>query len=690
VPNADLGHRPIVRQELVVHVFAPADGPRATDSYARLRALWSACAQRFGPVRSIAGVAFATALPDSPSMLPTMTTVAGQQGADTGFQAVLRREHDVVNLSVALAPTRADTNSPGWIELDRRWDRLMSESTDDFLGEARLYLGQLADPGSMDASPRLADSVAHALSLPDRAHLDGGLRTTTGFAIWEVAPTEDGRQQRRIAVLASDRHHDELSAWTWSRGDAAMPPFARYLMHAAVIRYELRVRDKAEAVAGARTRLDTDTAELHRLLDSFPADGPPPDGRRAARRRLTGLRVDQVRVALLASQVRDMRRTVQIARDNMVAVVERQPTSEVAERTVLVDDRALAEWFVTHLEDDAANLEAASARAVTVAEVADAVLASDRESTQAVRPTFGVVTALPEEFAAVHMLLDEPTRQLVDGDRADYVIGTMPSLVPGWPHVVVLTLLGDTANDPAAESCANLIRSFRSVDQIVMVGIAAGVPNPRHPERHVRLGDIVVATWGIVDYDHVMETPDGPVPRQPFPRPSALLARRAKMLEVMDLLGERPWEQWLNRITTQQADFHRPAEATDIVLDEEGRTLAHPSRTVTRHRGDRPKVHYGLVGSADRGLRNARVRDSLADRHELRAVEMEGKGIGNAAFAGGREWLVVRGISDYGDSGTDKRWRGYASATAAAYLRALLAQCPPIRDHGGHTRAPDD
>jgi nucleoside phosphorylase len=99
-----------------------------------------------------------------------------------------------------------------------------------------------------------------------------------------------------------------------------------------------------------------------------------------------------------------------------------------------------------------------------------------------------------------------------------------------------------------------------------------------------------------------------------------------------------------------------------------------------------PKVHHGLIGSADRSLRSARVRDALA-ADQLIAFEMEGKGIGSAGFAGGLEWFVVRGVSDYGDAGTDKRWRGYASIVAAAYVRALLAECAPLRPRGGHPHA---
>src|ERR1700761_1435406 len=89
------------------------------------------------------------------------------------------------------------------------------------------------------------------------------------------------------------------------------------------------------------------------------------------------------------------------------------------------------------------------------------------------QPAFGIITALPEEFAAVRAMIDEPERTNTTGDRADYVLSRMPSLDPALPHSVVLTILGESGNDPAAGGCANLLRSFWSVRCVLMAGIAA-------------------------------------------------------------------------------------------------------------------------------------------------------------------------------------------------------------------------
>ncbi|HEX5403540.1 MAG TPA: hypothetical protein VFX16_14710 [Pseudonocardiaceae bacterium] len=293
-------------------------------------------------------------------------------------------------------------------------------------------------------------------------------------------------------------------------------------------------------------------------------------------------------------------------------------------------------------------------------------------------PTIGLITAVPEEFVAMRALIDEPVDRYVDDDPARYTVGTMPSAGGRPPHPVALATLGATATDAAANGCANLARSFPSIIVVVMVGIAAGVPAVIRPERHVRLGDIVVAE-GVVDYDHIRVLTDGAELRRGFPVPCAMLTRSTTILRSDEMIGHRPWEEWLD-ISSRPGlhSYGRPTDATDIVYDASGHKLDHPRRDRTGHRKGYPKVHYGLVGSADRALSDVGVRDQLAAQHSVLALEMEGAGIGGSAFLNDLAWFMVRGVSDYGDSHRDSVWRRYASLTAAAYVRALLATCLPL------------
>ncbi len=78
-------------------------------------------------------------------------------------------------------------------------------------------------------------------------------------------------------------------------------------------------------------------------------------------------------------------------------------------------------------------------------------------------------------------------------------------------------------------------------------------------------------------------------------------------------------------------------------------------------------------------MRDVVMRDKLARRHNVRAVEMESSGIAVSAALRATHWFVVRGIADYCDNaGKDDRWHAYAALAAAAYVRALLAECHPL------------
>lgn len=299
----------------------------------------------------------------------------------------------------------------------------------------------------------------------------------------------------------------------------------------------------------------------------------------------------------------------------------------------------------------------------------------------AVQPVIGLVTTLPEEFAAMATLIDDGQERAIAGDPAEYICGTIPSAVSGQPHPVVLTMVTDSGANGTATAAANMLRSFESVDQVVMVGVAAGVPAPHEPQRHVRLGDVVVATRGLVDYEDAVDEAGGGSPRQRFARPSALLAHRAKVLMADELMGRRPWEDELDRLLERLPGFARPDPATDRLYLDNGpdtREIQHPNPVMSGHREGQPKVHQGRIGSAGRLPRDAGRRDALAHEHDLRAFEMEGSGIGLSAFADGRDWLAVRGISDYREQRVGSLWRPYAAAAAAAYTSALLRRCPPI------------
>ncbi|MGN9912782.1 CATRA conflict system CASPASE/TPR repeat-associated protein [Phytohabitans sp. LJ34] len=641
-----------VRQELVVHVFAPLDGPRRELAYQQVRRMWTAARTLLRTTEGIGRGGPPTDLPDECAELPAGPVVAAQQSADRRVQAILRREHDVLSLSIGWL---ADPDAPPrtWEEWEAQWAAVAAGGTEEMVGVVRLYIG--THPAARRGGPPVRPSVELAAELAADLTPDGGTLWNDGVLVdgcvlWELPPFDGhARRERRILALATPDRERDMSALAWWRGEAELAPLARYLLDAAKVRYQLRVRQAAEV---------------------------------SLRAALAG-RATATEMTVLLTRLADMKLTVEIARSNMDTVLRTiDPWGGTPAGGLFADDRGCAAWVESLLADDVRYMSNAHRRAQHLLDRGPRVAAGKAP----VQPVIGLVTALPEEFAAMSALVDGVEEWSVAGDPAEYVCGTMPSAAAGRPHPVVLTLLTETGTNWAATAVANMMRSFESVDQILMVGIAAGVPAPVDPHRHVRLGDVVVATWGIVDYDHVVDRPDGVTLRQGFPQPSALLTHRAKGLMAAALRGQRPWEEELVVLLRELPGFARPDPATDRLYAHDGPDagqVRHPDPAVSGHRPGLPKVHEGRIGSANRSLRNAARRDALAREFDLRAIEMEGSGIGSSAFAGGRDWLVIRGISDYGDQRLGHLWRGYASAAAAAYTRALLRRCPPITPHGG-------
>lgn len=263
-------------------------------------------------------------------------------------------------------------------------------------------------------------------------------------------------------------------------------------------------------------------------------------------------------------------------------------------------------------------------------------------------PEIGVITALPVETVAVRHVLGGLAPVPARHDPNRYATVTLAC------GTVVSTLLVATGNAAAADACAHLVHSFPSVRTVVMCGIALGVPRPGDPEHDLRLGDVVVGSAGVVHYSHLRVTDRGSDLRGDTLVASPTLMRGVNEIRAAQHLGRRPWQRWLD--APPSPSYRRPGPHTDPL----------PARPGSA------EVFYGRIGSGDELLRSASRRDEIARTGDLLAIEMEGAGVAVSAALGGRECLVIRGISDYGDAEKSDLWQPYASLAAAAYLRAVL------------------
>ena len=245
-----------------------------------------------------------------------------------------------------------------------------------------------------------------------------------------------------------------------------------------------------------------------------------------------------------------------------------------------------------------------------------------------------------------------------------------------------MTLLKTMGSNSAAATVAHLLRSFANVTDILMVGIAAGVPRADAPDKHVRLGDVVVSVDGVVPYDNIKLRQRGRVEfRGSSAKPSSVMVGRVNSLRAKAIEGNRPWEQYLTRCAGLQ-DCTRPIPDTDKLYDwtDPPVELHHPLDT--HRREGQPTIHFGRIASANILLKSPSVRDFLREHFDVMAIEMEGSGIADSAWMTGNGYLLVRGISDYADPGKRDLWQPYAAAAAAAYARALIESIPAASRSG--------
>jgi nucleoside phosphorylase len=299
--------------------------------------------------------------------------------------------------------------------------------------------------------------------------------------------------------------------------------------------------------------------------------------------------------------------------------------------------------------------------------------------------TIGIVTALAKEFAAVKVLLQNQRDHFVPGKGAGrrYVLGEIPA-PNGGMHTVALALLSDTGNNQAAARAAMLLEHFPTVDNIIMTGIAGAVPHPDKPEEHVRLGDIIVTNrGGVVQYDFVKKErkQDGEeeweedTHRYPPRAPSAILHEAATHLEAEELQGNRPWDE-LIEFACERLQICRPAKATDVLTRSDNPSKQVPHPVDPDRKPELPRVFRGVIASANILLKDPKKRDALRDKFNVRAVEMENSGIGDATWNRGAGYLGVRGGCDYCDVHKGDAWQKYAAAVAAGYTVSLIRNIP--------------
>ncbi|KAI9856197.1 MAG: hypothetical protein M1813_009214 [Trichoglossum hirsutum] len=299
--------------------------------------------------------------------------------------------------------------------------------------------------------------------------------------------------------------------------------------------------------------------------------------------------------------------------------------------------------------------------------------------------TVGWICALSTELTAAMAMLDEihPSLPRSSSDTNTYVLGRV-----GVHNVVIACLPQGRTGITSAAIAANLMKhTFSSIQFSLMVGIGGGVPSVLHD---IRLGDVVVSTpslqsGGVVQYDFGKTIAEGR-----FVRTNVLAPPPTVLLTAISLLRARH-EAFGNQLTHYLSAVSSPklqlkytyqgAQHDQLFVAEYDHIgdvdceKCDDSKLVMRLERDSldPVAHYGTIASASQVMRHGGTRDRLGSELDVLCFEMEAAGLMNDFPC-----VVIRGVSDYADSHKNKRWQGYAAATAAAYAKELLSTIPPL------------
>lgn len=306
--------------------------------------------------------------------------------------------------------------------------------------------------------------------------------------------------------------------------------------------------------------------------------------------------------------------------------------------------------------------------------------------------TVGWICAITTELVAALALLDERhdrPKELDPHDSNNYELGKISN------HYVAIACLpeGEYGTAAASDVATNLLRSFPNIRIGLMVGIGGGAPTVSHD---IRLGDVVVSTpgdgqGGVFQYDFGKTIQNQAFVETGFlDQPPRLLRTAVAGLKARYEIDGHSLNEEVNKALEMnprlQKKYRRPQTGDRLYKS----SFTHisgalgscqgcgddPSSLIPRSPRDEfeedPVIHYGLIASANKLMKNAITRDKLAEEKGVLCFEMEAAGLMNHFPC-----LVVRGICDYADTHKNDEWQGFAAMMAAAYARDVLRRLIP-------------
>ncbi|XP_034473438.1 uncharacterized protein LOC117780847 isoform X2 [Drosophila innubila] len=305
------------------------------------------------------------------------------------------------------------------------------------------------------------------------------------------------------------------------------------------------------------------------------------------------------------------------------------------------------------------------------------------------QPTIAIITAQYCEKLAVDAMLENKetfVRYTTVGESNVYTLGNIGA------HRIVSTKLpsvGSTreAMTATGNTTTRLLGTFQKVDYVFIVGVAGGVPHYTDYKKHVRLGDVVIsyvdkqrALINSKEKPYVYVYKSGEDAKTYFPINDSLQQIAESLQANMEL--KRPWETYLKDAQQTlaqktESDFGRPDAKTDKLFMNIGNNevieVAHPIAADEINGVTRLRLHLGPIGSGRDLVRSDDLRTQFARKFGLLATDVEMSSVLDSIIGNCREsFILVKGISDYKDGMSTRKWQNYASLSAAAVVKSVI------------------
>lgn len=262
------------------------------------------------------------------------------------------------------------------------------------------------------------------------------------------------------------------------------------------------------------------------------------------------------------------------------------------------------------------------------------------------RIDIAIVTIIPVELAAALAALAIPDSvRKKDQDGTIYYRWTVHSELQLRDYELVLVCIGTAGITSAAAVTSAIIERFRP-RVVVLMGIAAGIRDK------LKVGEVIFSER-VIAYEPAALVRSSEGTSYEEPRPDVEQLPYAILQDVAN------YQPDLERIRR-----HFEAIGGTFPRAPSGKEEEYNANVVST-----PVVKLRTIASGEKLLRDPTILQGFRQLHGKAEVgEMEAAGFVEACRQAGIGWLVIRGISDFGDELKDDRFHTFAAQMAAVVL----------------------